>query len=270
LESGTVLLLGEIHGTVESPAFVAALLCQAAAAGRAVTLALELPDTQNDPLAAYLASAGAPSDRQKLLAQPPWQAQYQDGRTSAAVLSLIDEVRRLRSTGASVEVLLYDPDGHGSARQRERQMAERLERALQAAATDLFVVLTGNLHSRLIRGTRWDPQHRPMGYLLAQWMPERRIISLAISHAGGTVWICTSSKSVDCGGVAVTGGGMGPRNSIQWVGELSETGHHGVYFVGQVSFSPPAWSTSHAEPSFSQDPVTEQPLEPSATQLLRW
>jgi hypothetical protein len=74
---GKTLVLGEIHGTREVPAFVASAVCQAVYTGP-VVLGLEMPaQPQFD---AYLASDGGPQAQQALLAAPFWTAAFQDGR----------------------------------------------------------------------------------------------------------------------------------------------------------------------------------------------
>ncbi|HTQ81108.1 MAG TPA: hypothetical protein VMM92_14000, partial [Thermoanaerobaculia bacterium] len=96
LAPGHGLLLGEVHGTVESPAFLANAVCLALQAGRSVTVALEIPLQEEARFEAYLGSAGSAADRTALLAGAFWQDPYQDGRRSQAMLALLESLRRLR------------------------------------------------------------------------------------------------------------------------------------------------------------------------------
>jgi len=96
LAAGHGLLLGEMYGTVESPAFLANVVCLAIQAGRPVTVALEIPFQEEARITAYLGSAGAAADRKALLGGPFWQDAYQDGRRSEAMLALLESLRRLR------------------------------------------------------------------------------------------------------------------------------------------------------------------------------
>jgi len=99
LAPGAGVLFGEIHGTVESPAFVANAACLALRAGFPVTVALEIPREEQPRVDTFLASAGMVADRAALLDSSFWQDKYQDGRRSQAMLSLLDELRRLRRGG---------------------------------------------------------------------------------------------------------------------------------------------------------------------------
>src|SRR5688572_21000605 len=53
--AGRVLLLGELHGTYEIPAFAAELACQAAHRYMDVQLGLEIPGIEQPAVDAYLA-----------------------------------------------------------------------------------------------------------------------------------------------------------------------------------------------------------------------
>ena len=55
LEPGTVLLLGELHGTEESPAFVSRVVSLALGKGRSVTVALEIPREETNRFETFLA-----------------------------------------------------------------------------------------------------------------------------------------------------------------------------------------------------------------------
>jgi hypothetical protein len=68
LASRDVLLVGEVHGTAESPGFVAETACAALAGGRSVTVALEISVAEQARLDAFLASPGGATDRAAVLA----------------------------------------------------------------------------------------------------------------------------------------------------------------------------------------------------------
>src|SRR5256885_15904610 len=67
LSDAGLVMLGEIHGTVELPAFVADLTCRVASSGRPVRLGIELDADEQPQIDAFLASAGTPSDRAALV-----------------------------------------------------------------------------------------------------------------------------------------------------------------------------------------------------------
>ncbi len=265
LRERTVLLLGEIHGTVESPQFVADLLCNAVASGRSTALALQLPEFESSVIARYLDSEGSRDDRQRLLADAQELTRYLDGRFSESMVALLESIRALRTQGGEVEVRLFvPPDVDSVTRQNltavERPMAVAVWEAIEELDVDLFIALTGLTHNRMIPGSETDPDYKPMGFRLSQWNPEWRLLSLALSHSGGTAWMCTTQHENDCLAVPITGGGWGEPNSIYIYGEVAETGYDGFYYVGNISHSPPA-RTDMVEVTFEEETVTELPFE---------
>lgn len=259
LEPGTILLLGGIHGTRESALFVSDLVCHAGGDGRSVAVALELPQAASRATDEYLESVGSRRDRDLLVTRIQELTGYRDGRFSEAIVDLIEAVRRLRRRGDRVRLTLIVPSELASEQRRERQMADNLARLAHEPDSDLVIALTGLLQSRLVKGTRWDPEQEPLGYLLRRGYPDRRLVSLAVSHSGGTAWVCTSTHVVDCRPLLLTGSGGGTANSVYLVGDVAATGYHGVYFVGELSYSPPA-GPSLSVPDPAEQLVTEQPL----------
>lgn len=265
LKERTVLLLGEIHGTVESPQFVADVLCNAVASGRSAAIALQLPEFESGVIARYLDSEGSRDDRRQLLADAQELTRYLDGRFSESMVALLESIRALRAQGGEVELRLFvPPDVDSVTRQNltavERPMAVAVWEAIEEIDADLFIVLTGLAHNRMIPGSETDSDYKPMGFRLSQWNPEWRLLSLALSHSGGTAWMCTTQHENDCLAVPITGGGWGEPNSIYIYGEVAETGYDGFYYVGNISHSPPA-RTGMVEVTFEEETVTELPFE---------
>jgi hypothetical protein len=244
LKPGTVVLLGEMHGTNESPAFVAEMVCHALRAGLRVTMGLEIPRQEETRIAAYLESQGSAADREALLAGPFWQDAYQDGRRSEAMAGLLEQLRRLRKNGEKVRVILLDIATFSTAQERDRAMAARLEEAIGSSPRDLFLTLTGNVHNRTARGTPWNAEYEPFGYLLSQGFGESRPrpVALDVSHTGGTAWICTSAKPEDCQSRPLKGQGQGQALEIVLGDAADANGHHGRYHVGTLTASSPAVS----------------------------
>jgi hypothetical protein len=187
LSPGTGLLLGEMHGTAESPAFAANAACLALRAGRRVTLALEIPREEEERVEVFLASAGTEADRAALLAGPFWSGDYQDGRSSAAMLALLDGLRRLRREGRPVRVELLDHiDPAADSEARDHWLAEALAEAFEETADGVVISLTGNIHSRIAPGTPWNPDYKPAGFVLLGMKPElRRRAARPARCAGG-------------------------------------------------------------------------------------
>ncbi|HSK76377.1 MAG TPA: hypothetical protein VLQ45_07935, partial [Thermoanaerobaculia bacterium] len=230
-------------GTEQSPRFTAAVTCQGLRKGLPVTVGLEIPRGQEPAGVAYLASEGTAKDREALLATDHWTRSYQDGRSSQAMLGLIEELRRLSRAGLPVRIRWIDIDGQDP--ERDRRMAERIGEAVAERPGDLFVVLTGNLHTRQVKGTPWNKDFYPMGLHLTQIAPKARVISLDSSYTGGDVWACMQTDTAPNGECKVwpmkgKGKSEGPFPRVVLGSGLDETGYHGVYEVGPLSASLPA------------------------------
>lgn len=241
LEPASVLLLGEMHGTAESPGFVVRAACLALRAGRSVTVALEIPVDEGQRVEAYLGSSGAEKDRAALLAGPFWRDAYQDGRRSLAMLELIDHLRRMRRQGNKVRVALLDvmvppPDGHD----RDWALAQNLKAAAEEAPQDVVVALTGNLHTRVVKGFGSRPGYEPMGYVLKQAKPEVKVTALNVAYTGGTAWYCDGSDAAACKGRDLQGA-LKEDKGVRVVRQPApDGGYDGVYEVGQLHASEPA------------------------------
>jgi hypothetical protein len=247
LMPGAAVLLGEMHGTNESPAFAADVVCLALQAGLPVTVGLEVPQEEEARFAAYLASLGTAGDRTTLLAGPFWRSTYQDGRRSQAMLSLVERLRHLRQSGAKVRVVLLDREG-AAAQERDRTMAAQVKAALAGSPADFVVTLTGNVHNRVVRGTPWDKGYEPMGFLLAR--NGAKVTALDVSHTGGSAWFCTSAQPSDCKVQTLRArAGPGESPAVSLGGDAAPPEFHGTYNVGPLTASPPAASENRLEPN---------------------
>jgi len=257
LVPGALLLLGELHGTAESPAFTYDVACHAAGAGLDVVVSLELSPSVQPLFDRFLDSPGEAADREALLAHTIWQRDYQDGRTSRAMVDLTDGLRLLRRQGRTVRVGLFDASGAGGGQARERAMAGNLAAIFRAFPEAMHIVLTGNAHSRITPGDRRNRAYEPMGYLLVKEIGADRLTALNVAHAGGTSWIC----GPDCGVVRLRGHSEATRWSIEIDDATRPSGHHGWYRVGTIGASPPATAPTTVVESVSLPP--EEAVEPA-------
>ncbi len=240
LVRGAGLLLGEMHGTVESPAFVANAACLALRAGLSVTVALEMPHEEQAKLEVFLSSGGTQKDRAALLDSPFWQAEYQDGRRSEAMLSLLDKLRHFREQSYALRVILIDKmEMPRVPTERDLWMGEALAQSLSEMPDGVVIALAGNLHTRISRGTPWDPNYEPAGLILASKMPGVRLTSLDVSYQGGTAWFCTSGEPSSCQVRSVRGRPDAQVGRVVLFPQVTN-GYHGVYEVGALTASPPA------------------------------
>lgn len=183
LVPGGVILVGELHGTSESPAFVDALTCVALSFELELTIGLEIPDEEANAIGAFLASDGGPGARNEMLSGSFWSSKVADGRQSAAMLKLLDSLRRHIAQGAALDVVLLDSAGVAD---RDVAMADQLLAAVAASPDRVAIVLTGNVHNRGVLGVSFDPGYEPMGYLVKQALDERSVLALDVRHTGGT------------------------------------------------------------------------------------
>ena len=237
MKPGSVLLLGEIHGTMESPAFVLDVACHAARAGLAVVVGLELYAGDQARADTFLASPGTDEDRTVLLASNQWQRSYQDGRNSHAMVDLIEGLRQLRARGSAVRVVMFDAPGGQGGQQRDRDMGRNLAAAVEASPGAMTIVLTGNNHSRITPGVGRNSEYEPMGYVLAGEISADHLVALNVTYGRGSAWICTPGGC----GVTELSGRFGQN---AWSIEIEEAtrpaGHSGWYHIGSITASPPA------------------------------
>lgn len=237
LRPGTIFLLGELHGTAQAPRAVAALACEALAAGRHVVVGLELPQSDQEAVDRFMAGDGDDDALRRLTSGEFWQREYQDGRASVAMLDLHARLRALAVAGSRLDtVYVDDPSPPGS---RDRAMAERVL-ALHARAADaVLIVLTGNLHNRLTRGTPFDADLEPMGFLIAEQAPAADVVSLELTYGPGSAWICQGGQASDCG-VVELGGRSSGEEGIVMVRDAAESPVSGSWHLGSISASAPA------------------------------
>jgi hypothetical protein len=230
LRPGVVVLLGEIHGTVEAPRAASSLACEALDAGLEVTIGLEIPQEEQDAVDRYMQSRGTDWDRIQAMRGDFWQRDYQDGRGSSGMLDLVESLRRANSEALRV-VLIDNPN----APNRDHFMATRLQAEIAERPRSFVVVLTGNLHSQVTTGSALSVDYAPMGYQLTTLLPETEMVSLDITHEGGTAWVCTPDE---CGVVHLRGNDSAPLGvHIDVHGEHTRAGR---LHVGAITASPPA------------------------------
>ena len=196
-----LILLGETHGTRETPGLIAALVAVYAAEGP-VLLGLEMPRSEHVALSRYLASHGSDAARAAVRATPFWTVgdDQHDGRRSEDMLDLIETLRALRGSGRDVAVLPYDVERsfvQTSRDARDLAMASRVRDAYAALPRGRLLVLGGNVHAMLRKPTPAPAQMQvPMGEQLLDLMP----YSVRIDANAGHSWACMTP----CGPLPVT------------------------------------------------------------------
>ncbi len=218
-----VILVGEMHGTVETPAAVGAMVCQASARGP-VVLAIE-----HDPAdQARLAAAVARGDRAAVLAGGVFAASSQDGRGSAAMADLVMRVHDLAAAGRHVDLAMFDnPDKD----ERDTKMAARFHAIVEAHPGATIIAITGNLHAQKTIGAPWDPGFVTMGSVLAK---DTQLYSIH-AHGVGAAWNCQP----ECGTHPLGGTWTEP---VRAIAPTEEPGYDAALNLGTMTPSPPAKS----------------------------
>lgn len=232
LQGAQTILIGEMHGTVEMPAFVEQLACHFLAQKKAVTVAVELPDSWQ--------AAMQQRDGVKLaLQQAGWNDYWQDGRTSAAMLQLIERMAGKRNAGVDVTLLPFDVEPQAMTDNRDQAMAAHLRQAIRRQPDRVYLILTGNLHARKARNTHPFAKE-PMAILLAEALPARRQLSLLGHYNSGSAWSCLSGGG--CGPQQLAAKTVSDRRGIDGFGdaELAAIGYDAAFYLGAVSASAPA------------------------------
>lgn len=186
LQPGALLLLGEIHGTAQSPAMAEQFVCTALQRQRRVALFLEIPADEQPRIDAYLQSDGGLAAQRALVSGSPFRdapAEGQDGRRSVAMLGLIEAARRLRQSGAPLNLIAFDAT-QGFA-ERDRAMADRVRAERAHYPARVLITYSGNVHNML----ELPPGiPAPMGTYLVDLRP----VSLnLLPVAGGAAWSCS-------------------------------------------------------------------------------
>lgn len=244
LKPGTITLMGEIHGTSEAPKIVADLACHASATNK-VLIGLELPSDLTAAVQTYLASDGSDGALRALLDHPFWS--YRDGRSSRAIVQLIEAARALAGAERPITVFAFDGSFAGE-QARDEGMAKNIVAALRKADTagSVALILTGNLHART-DSERW------MGWYVREAFPHAR--SLDNAYSGGNTWACTMAG---CGRMDLTGTDRGAGRFVELHDAPDASGFDGIYYLGAVSASPPATEQTNAATAPGSDAGTAQ------------
>jgi hypothetical protein len=195
------LVIGELHGTRETPHVFGELVCSAATdARRRVLVGLEFPESARPAFDAYMASMGTAMDRSAFLAASGWSnmaRQFPDGRTSEAMLAMLERLRALRAGGLDIVVTTFQRARRSTPSESQTPyevgMAESLREAFDSGAHDLAIVLVGSLHARR---TTVMPSDRPPFDPMAMHLPPERTLALNAVIGDGEAWNCQGS---DCG-----------------------------------------------------------------------
>lgn len=186
-----IVVIGEMHGTREAPAVVAALATHYASLGP-VLVGLEVPRSEHDALSGYMRSDGSEAAREQVRAGEFWDvpAEKNDGRRTEDMLDLVESLRQLRVAGHDVAVVPFDipPGMFAGSAARDRDMANYLRSAFDALPRGHMLMLTGNVHAMLKPPVMIDDGHyRTATQILADLEP----FAVHLTASSGGFWACS-------------------------------------------------------------------------------
>lgn len=228
IPSAQILLFGEMHGSVESPALVGEVVCALAQHGP-VALGLELPSTEQTPIDRFLASRGDAAARDALRSGQFWRGL--DGRSSVAMFNLIDTARRQTQAGLPVSVFTLDPDLAGAV-DDNKTLADTLRAYHQRHPVSKIAALMGNLHAGQAVVTIFPKPITPAGYYLRDLHP----VSVYVTYHGGTIWACMEGAC----GVHKVSSRWAPDAGSGFTSDAPMEGYSVSYMLPSLTASPPA------------------------------
>jgi hypothetical protein len=233
-----VILVGEIHGTRAAPELFGNLVASVADSKSKTLAILEITQSSQANVDAFLKTG----DESLLKKEPFFTHDFQDGRSSQAMVALLKSLARL----PNVTVLCMDPEA-GSMTPQERDTAMASFINAHRSGFDHTLVLTGNVHSSTEVGTAWDQNYRPMGSELkgmATDLNGEQLLNILIRSEKVDSWSCQGPNISDCRvyrGTAVPSDysrAVGFQSYFIWEQKLTD-GHNASIFIRSVKASPP-------------------------------
>ncbi len=254
LKPAATILIGEIHGTWETPVLVASIVQQAVTKHIDTILCIEVPSSEQAAIDRFLNSDGGKRAISSLLSHPHWS--NEDGRASVGMFAMLELLRRLRKDGGKIQVVAMDldleaPKGDPAslspdelkrleklAAGRDREMAKSVIRAREASPKAIVIAYAGNVHTKVIKGAPWDPEYIPMGWYVSQRVAN--VVSLNTETADGQAWVITDRG---VGATAMKGKDRGKDPFVEMF-DKAESGYHGRLYVGRITAAKPAVAKS--------------------------
>lgn len=188
------VVLGEVHGTVEGPTVFADIVC-AISKDTKVFVGLECSDNQVNDIEQYYVAGIADENIQLMSSIFDGN---ETGLSSFAVLSMIDEIGRLKSSGRDISLYGFvnsSPDDPPSSLQDiEDDYAKSILEQGVASGDGLHLILVGNFHGGRSLPDSLPAELRvtPMGGLL----PIKQSLVFDMRSSGGNAWNCSSGCGV--------------------------------------------------------------------------
>jgi hypothetical protein len=224
-QAGTIIF-GEPHGSAEIPRFFFECAREFAENKESIRIFLEFQASENLTVEKFMR---AEIGEDELIKAPHWSRQ--DGRSSLAMLGLFRDLKSLPV--ARLAVVGFDLSGNEP--DREKAMLGNFMTGYSVSAYNL--VLTGNMHARLSRGTPWNPDLVPFARHLKEHVAN--VISLDAHYPAGSAWMCAPV----CGATPLnpTGAGKRPAGNAQIVYSAKDPAFSGYFRVDSITASRPVF-----------------------------
>ena len=226
------VFVGETHGTVETPAAYADLVCAALEQGP-VVVSLEYSVEFQPTLDAFMEADTEAEARAVLAAYPHGPFVHHDGRGSEAMLDLLLRLRAMLREAADMTVVASVPNSPRveGFRQSYAEMDRAVLWSRQAMAQPQarVLALVGRVHAEKIRRVG-----SPLGLPAAAHIRPEETLSLTLAHQGGEAWMCLD----ECGAAPVpTTDDLAARGVV--LAPQQNGRFDGLLALGPVTASPP-------------------------------
>ncbi|WP_394200306.1 hypothetical protein [Shewanella waksmanii] len=214
-----VILVGEYHGTQESPKLFFDIVCNSIkVSSQKLTVAIELIDGD------ITLNGDNKSLAEDIENSTIWMEQH-DGKTSVAMFELLLKLNQLVRED-KVNVIFFDSD----KQERDLEMAKNIKESL--LSNTLVIALTGNRHNKIKHGNSWDLESKNMGAYLAEMGVNLSSINLLVN--GGSAWVCKPN----CTNHDLKPINLDDKQEVFQAGSESRYQYH--WKIGAVSSSEPA------------------------------
>lgn len=183
------ILIGEMHGTNEGPGIFGDLVCAAGSTSRPIIVGIEHSHEEQGAIDAFMAPSNHEESRRALLLKQDWKAL--DGRSSRAMLLLLETLRALKLNGRIAEVVAFSDHARTGepAEKGEERMASPLIAAARHQPRALVIALSGSVHASKRSFTELGSYST-----MAMFLPSHETLSLYIADQGGEAWNCQDNE----------------------------------------------------------------------------
>ncbi|MDI9273806.1 hypothetical protein [Stenotrophomonas sp. PFBMAA-4] len=224
IDTPRVIIFGEVHGTDEAPRFIAELACNIAKIAP-VVIGIEYPPSEQPTLDMFMKAKSKRGENDAIFSSSFWTRDFQDGKTSSAMLRMLTRIKQLKNGGAKIDILAVGGEGPGQSEAILRNIITS-----ERNGNSRIVALVGNGHARKI--------HLQSTKALGSDIANLHRRTIEIKYSSGTAWACAPTcriqhfgahkadeKEISLEEVAP------PENAAEHLGEI---------YLGRSHASPPA------------------------------